>query len=209
MWLCMLTAGVLLAQVPASRPVMIERSAWGAQPAVLEMRSHAPKRITIHHTGTAQRPDLATAQKIKNLQLFSQREDKLADGRTKPAWGDVPYHYYIGVDGKTAVGRDDRFAGDTNTEYDPAGHLLVVVEGNFEVETVSDAQWRALVAVVSWLAERERVPSVDIQSHKDFAKTDCPGADLSRRLDDLRWEILVRRWGGVAKEGAPTMRPRP
>ena len=180
-------------QVPAPRPAMIERAEWGAMPPVLAMRPHTPTRVTIHHTGTPQRADLSTAQKIKNLQLFSQREDKLADGRTKPAWGDVPYHYYIGVDGRIAVGRDEAFAGDTNTEYDPAGHVLVVVEGNFEVEKMLDAQWTSLVATVWWLAQRHRVPVASIQSHRDYAKTDCPGADLYRRLDDLRWELLVRR----------------
>lgn len=159
------------------------------------MRVHEATRITIHHTGTPQRPDLTTVQKIKNLQLFSQREDKLADGRTKPQWADVPYHYYIGVDGQIAVGRDDRFAGDTNTEYDPAGHLLVVVEGNFENEVVNPAQWKSLLQVVGWLAQREGIPTADIQSHRDYAKTDCPGADLYRRLDDLRWTILLRRHG--------------
>ncbi|MCB8933113.1 MAG: N-acetylmuramoyl-L-alanine amidase [Chthonomonadaceae bacterium] len=174
---------------------MIEREAWGAAPPVLAMRPHRPSRITIHHTGTPQRPDLTTAQKIKNLQLFSQREDKLADGRTKPAWGDVPYHYYIGVDGQIAVGRDDRFAGDTNTEYDPAGHVLVVVEGNFENETVNEAQMRSLWNVVWWLAQRDHIPSAEIQSHKDFAQTDCPGADLYARLDALRWNVLLARYG--------------
>jgi len=188
---------------------MIEREAWGARAPVLAMRAQTPTRITIHHTGTPQRPDLSTAQKIKNLQLFSQREDKLADGRTKPAWGDVPYHYYLGLDGKIAVGRDEAYAGDTNTEYDPAGHVLVVVEGNFEVEKVADAQWRALVEIVWWLAQRHQVPVADIQSHGDYAKTDCPGADLYRRLDGLRWEILLRRGSRPREETAPARTPGP
>ncbi len=202
-----LVAAWVAMQGGSPRPAMIERSEWGAAAPVLAMRAHQPTRITIHHTGTPQRPDLSTAQKLRNLQLFSQREDKLAGGRTKPAWGDVPYHYYIGVDGKIAVGRDDRFAGDTNTTYDPAGHLLVVVEGNFEVETVNDAQWKALEAVVWWLAERNHVPAVDIQSHKDFAQTDCPGADLYRRLDELRWRVLVRRLD--SRKSGPGTAPGP
>ena len=202
----MLVGSLLLGQVPTNRPTMVERFEWGGKDPVIAMKIHTPTRVTIHHTGTPQRADLSTAQKVKNLQLFSQREDKLADGRTKPAWGDVPYHYYIGVDGEIAVGRDDRFAGDTNTEYDPMGHLLVVVEGNFEVEKVLDAQWVALLEVVWWLAEREHVPVADIQSHMDFAKTDCPGADLYRMLDDLRWEVLIRR---MQPNNEGRKRPRP
>lgn len=193
-------AGIVSLQT-ATRPPMIEREGWGAAPPVLAMRAHRATKITVHHTGTPQRPDLSTVQKIKNLQLFSQREDKLAGGRTKPAWADVPYHYYIGVDGQIAVGRDDGFTGDTNTEYDPTGHLLVVVEGNFENETVTPAQWLALWKVVWWLAEREHIPSADIQSHKDFAKTDCPGHDLYGRLDDLRWKVLLARKGLRANAG--------
>lgn len=71
----------------------VSRTAWGAKAPVLPMTPHAPARLTIHHTGTAQNHGRTIEQKLSGLQAFSQRADSLASGRQKPAWADVPYHY--------------------------------------------------------------------------------------------------------------------
>jgi hypothetical protein len=115
----------------------LSRAEWGAHPPVARMRTHRPVRITVHHSAVAQNPGRSTDDKLRGLQQFSQREDSLADGRRKPPWPDVPYHFYIAVDGTVAEGREWRYVGDSNTPYDPAGHLLVVVEGNFEAEQLT------------------------------------------------------------------------
>jgi hypothetical protein len=179
-------AMVLALTLQIEKPAILTREEWGAKPPVLARKWHVPEYITIHHTGTATRAEISTAQKIRNLQAFSQREDKLADGRTKPAWPDVPYHYYIGTDGVIAEGREEPFAGDTNTEYNPAGHLLVVLEGNFESEQPTPAQLESMRKMVLWLAHRWRIPAERIKSHKDYAKTDCPGKALYEKLPELR-----------------------
>ena len=54
-------------------------------------------------------------------------------------------------------GRDAAFRGDTGTSYDTTGHLLVVVEGNFELERPTAAQWTSLEAVLAWASERYEV----------------------------------------------------
>jgi hypothetical protein len=171
-------------------PDIVARSAWHAADPVLPMSAHTPTRITIHHTGVRSNAGLSLEQKLRNLQAFSQREDKLASGRTKPQWPDVPYHYYIDIRGRIGEARDVRYKGDTNTEYDPAGHILVVVEGNFEQETPTAAQLTSLRHIVQWLAAGWQVPAARIQSHKDYARTDCPGVNLYRELTALR--ALVR-----------------
>jgi len=122
------------------------------------MRTHVPVRITIHHTGVAQDPRRSVESKLIGLQTFSQRDDSLASGRKKPAWADVPYHYYVAMDGAVAEGREWRFVGDSNTPYDPTGHLLIVVEGNFERDTLSSAQRKTLDILVPSQARRFRIP---------------------------------------------------
>ncbi|MCG9896240.1 MAG: peptidoglycan recognition protein family protein, partial [Fimbriimonadaceae bacterium] len=113
--------------------------------------------------------------------------DKLASGRVKPSWPDIPYHYYISIDGRIGEARPPEFAGDTNTEYDPTGHLLIVLEGNFNEEQVPDVQWASLVQVTRWAAAKWRVPAYKIGGHRDFsAQTDCPGANVIPRLPELR-----------------------
>lgn len=174
---------------PATRPAIITRQEWKAKPARAEGKAHAIDRITIHHTGVPQRPDLTIEKKLQNLQVFSQREEKLDTGKLKPAWIDVPYHFYIAVDGKIAEGREIKFASDTNTEYDPTNHATIVVEGNFEKEQPTAEQQASLQAMVAWLAAQYQVPVPKIKSHNDFAKTACPGVNLKKMLPSLLEKI--------------------
>lgn len=170
-----------------TKPAVVGRAAWGAKPpnAAL-MHRHRIRFITIHHTGTPQKPLILLERKLANLQLFSQREDKLDSGKTKPAWGDVPYHFFIATDGRIGVGRPLEWAGDTNTEYDPTGHALIVIEGMLDDEPFYDAQKRSLYELVLFLAARYEVSSARIKGHQDYAKTDCPGAKAMAELPLLR-----------------------
>lgn len=164
----------------------VSRFDWGAHAPVLPMRRHVPTRITIHHTGTSQYPDRTIEAKLQALQAFSQRDDSLAGGRKKPAWPDVPYHYYVAVDGAVAEGRDWHYVGDSNTPYDPTGHLLIVVEGNFGRDTLSSAQRHTLDVIMPALARQFQIPPDRIAAHRDFAETLCPGRSLYAELPRLR-----------------------
>lgn len=164
----------------------VPRAAWGAHDPVLPMVPHVPNRLTIHHTATVQNPARTIEQKMRALQAFSQRDDSLAGGKKKPAWADVPYHYYVSVDGAVAEGREWRYVGDTNTEYNPAGHLLVVVEGNFENDTLTSAQRRTLDALIPALARHFHIPPSMLGGHRDFATTLCPGRNLYAEIPRLR-----------------------
>ncbi len=157
------------------------------------MRAHRIERLTIHHTGTNQNHSRTVSQKLQALQLFSQRDDSLAGGRRKPAWADVPYHFYVGVDGVVGEGRDWQYAGDTNTSYDPAGHLLVVVEGSFQHDTLTAAQRRTLDILVPSLARRFSIPAEKLASHRDYAQTECPGTNVYSELPRFRELIRQQR----------------
>lgn len=184
---CLLTAAVSVTAQKA--PSMVSRSDWGANKAVGEGKKHKIRLITIHHTATVQKPDVEIATKMRNLQAFSQRDDKLDTGKFKPAWFDVPYHYYIAVDGKIAEGREIGYAGDTNTEYNPTGHALVVVEGSFSKEQPTAEQVESLKKIVAWLARKYKVPAESIKGHGDYAKTGCPGENLKKLFPELRKQV--------------------
>lgn len=169
----------------------LSRAEWGAKPPVLPMRRHEITRLTIHHTGVGQRPDQTLMQKLRGLQGFSQRDDSLANGRLKPAWADIPYHFYVGVDGTVGEARDWRYIGDSNTPYDPTGHLLVVIEGNFQSDTLTTAQRRTLDIIVPSLARRFGISAERLASHRDFAQTSCPGKNVYAELP--RWRELIAR----------------
>lgn len=181
-------AAVAATPTPARAPAtaLLTRAEWGARAPVLPMRPHEPRSITIHHTATRQAPNRALADKMRALQQFSQNDGALDTGKAKPAWADVPYHYYIDVHGSVAEGREVGYAGDTNTTYDPAGHVLIVLEGNFQEEQPTPGQLAALRRLVAEFSARWQIPAERIGGHKDFADTACPGRNLEAYLPELR-----------------------
>jgi hypothetical protein len=127
-------------------------------------------------------PGKGLAVKMQGLQRFSQADELLADGRRKRPWPDVPYHFYIDASGQIAEGRDLRFAGDTNTSYDPSGHIGIAVEGNFETEEPTKAQEQALTELLAQLMRSYGLTATDVGTHRKFAATACPGRNLEARL---------------------------
>lgn len=180
---------------------IVSRTEWGARPAQGQMQPQKPIYITIHHSAVAQNRSRDIAQRMRNLQDFSQREERLASGKMKAAWADIPYHYYIAADGRIAEGRDVNFVGDTNTEYDPARHIGVVLEGNFEVEQPGEVQLQALKDLLVLLAGRFHVAPDHIAGHQDYAHTQCPGRHLEPRLPELRAYVTTRLAGKGEAQG--------
>lgn len=173
-------------------PAIVSREQWGAKAHLPGAKPHIIKQLTIHHTGVKSNPARSLEDKLRGLQAFSQREDKLENGKTKPAWPDIPYHYYISIDGRIGEGREWFFAGDTNTEYDPSGHLLIVVEGEFGQEQPSKAELESLTALTTYCCWKFRLTSEQIASHKDYSKeTDCPGESLYALLPALRAHVKL------------------
>ncbi|WP_051199652.1 exo-beta-N-acetylmuramidase NamZ domain-containing protein [Christiangramia echinicola] len=171
---------------------IISRAEWNAAPPVLEMIPHTPRFITIHHTGMPQKPELSIEKKLRGLQDFSQKDSKLASGKLKKAWADVPYHFYISTSGDIAEARNVNYQGDSNTDYNLDGHLLIVVEGNFNKEKVLPEQWKSLKQLVPYVSEKYNIPLSSVSGHKDQAKTTCPGDDLYRLLPLLKTDKRVR-----------------
>jgi hypothetical protein len=152
-------------------------SAWGGTPAdPTQVRRQAITHITLHHQGEPFKPGADPQQYLRNLQSWS---------RSARHWADIPYHYIIDLNGRIYAGRDIRYAGDTNTEYDPMGHALIEVVGNFEEVEPNQQQLDAVVDLMAMLAAKYHVPVERIASHRDFsAQTVCPGANLYRYVQN-------------------------
>ena len=146
-------------------------SAWGGTPADPALaRTQEITHITLHHQGESFPPGTDPVQYLRHLQSWS---------RSTKHWIDIPYHYIIDLDGKIYAGRDIRYAGDTNTEYDPKGHALIEVVGNFEEVQPNQKQLNAVVDLMALLATKYHVPLDHIASHRDYSsQTVCPGEHL-------------------------------
>ena len=167
----------------AASPI-ISVQQWGGTAAKETLaRLHKINRITLHHQGVAFPRGKDPQQYMRDLQSWS---------RTSKGWIDVPYHFAIDLDGRVYEGRDIRYAGDTNTSYDPAGHALIEVVGNFEDVEPNLAQLDAVVDLMAQLAARHDVPVAAIRGHRDYAETECPGKNLYRYLENGYFHAQVR-----------------
>jgi hypothetical protein len=156
------------AKIPESIMTMKE---WGGTPPPDSVgRKHTITSITLHHEGVTFKPGGDVIKYLRDTQKWS---------RTEKHWIDIPYHYIIDLDGNVYEGRDIRFAGDTNTSYDPAGNALIEVLGNYEDITPTPRQLETIVSMMTWLAKKYNVPVDSIRSHRDVASgTVCPGKYL-------------------------------
>lgn len=160
----------------------IERRAdWGWQAPQKASAQHTIKHITIHHGGEYFAPDKDVVAYLRHLQQWS---------RTEKNWMDIPYHFMIDLQGNIYETRPINYPGDTNTKYNPAGHALICVMGNYEEQVLSAQQLNALINLCAFLADYFHVPAKEIKGHKDYAETLCPGKDLYRYLQD---STIVRR----------------
>ena len=173
----LIAAGLLTTHLSASAIEITPASAWGAVPDAAPAQPQTTiTHITLHHQGETWVPGSDVPTYLRKLQHWS-RETK--------HWADIPYHYVIDPEGKVYAARPENIAGDTNTEYDPRGHLLVMLLGNFEeVEPTREA----LDSLVDLLAEKARETGLDeraIASHRDWSQqTVCPGKNLYRYLQN-------------------------
>ncbi|NKB27280.1 MAG: N-acetylmuramoyl-L-alanine amidase [Rhodobacteraceae bacterium] len=176
----------------AAEPLpILPRSDWGAKPPSMAMTAQVPSHVTFHHSAARQRLAASTASKMLSLQRFSQSSEKLADGRTKKPWADVPYHFYIAADGSVAEGRDVSFSGDTNTDYDPKGHIAIVLEGNFENELPAEAQIDAAIRLGQLMMAAYQIEPANLGFHQHHASTACPGANFVEIWPLVRQRILA------------------
>jgi hypothetical protein len=180
----------------ASRSVeLLRRSAWGARPASGPFARHQIRHITIHHSGVILRDNRKAPAQLRAFQADHQAR----------GWPDIAYHLLIDRHGNVYQGRPMWAVGDTNTSYDPRGHLLVMALGNFEEQTVSAAQFSAMIGVLAWGSSRFGVAPAAIRGHRAYAATLCPGADLRRLIYNGTVRRRVRRRRGHVRLRALTV----
>lgn len=168
----------------ASIPAQIANStvAGGA-----DMRLRIPHRIThitLHHEGNAEalKPTDDVPKMLRALQSW---------GASDRNWWDVPYHFLLGYNGEIYEGRDYHFMGETNTTYDPSGHFLISVVGNYNKQEPTQGQLESIADLMAWAVKEFDVPLDNIRGHYNYADTDCPGKNLRKYLEDGTFRRMV------------------
>jgi hypothetical protein len=173
-----LTSPRLASATPA---MLICRQAWGAQPARVGGKRHTITRMTLHHEAVVLGDNRNAPERLRKDQRYHL--DK--------GWIDIAYHVAVDRNGNLYELRDTALAGDTATDYDTTGHFLVLCEGDFDQEAVSEAQLHGTALAFAWAAQNFHVKTDTLAGHRDFAQTSCPGKNLYAHLSsgDLRSRI--------------------
>jgi hypothetical protein len=182
--------GGCAAEAPTTSPrltastsaMLLCRDAWGARPARAGGRTHTITRMTLHHEAVVLGDNRNAPAHLRADQRYHQDQH---------GWIDIAYHVGVDRNGNIYELRSTQLAGDTATDYDTTGHFLVLCEGDFDQEAVSEAQLNSAALAFAWAAQNFRIASSTLAGHRDLAQTSCPGANLYAHLSsgDLRRHI--------------------
>jgi hypothetical protein len=141
--------------------------------------------MTIHHSAVVLGDNSNAPERFRQDQRYHQDSQ---------GWVDIAYHVGVDRNGNIYELRNPEIVGDTATTYDPTGHFLVLCEGDFDKEEVTEELLNGTALACAWAAQRFSIPTATLAGHRDFASTSCPGAnlyayiasgELRRRVEDL------------------------
>jgi hypothetical protein len=154
------TSGKINPAPRVPKPRILTKAEWGGgEGTTTLMRSHFPTSITLHHTGDAKplTHDVDPAKLLRAIQQWGWRDKH---------WPDLPYHYLIDLDGNIYQGRDPLKVGDTSTTYDPTGHLLVSVIGNYMLQAPNEKQLESIIDLFAYLCDLYNINPETLRGHQ-------------------------------------------
>jgi hypothetical protein len=176
---------------PSNASAVLCREAWGARPPRPGGTPQIPSRMTIHHTAVILGDNSNAPGRIREDQRYHQDSH---------GWIDIAYHIGVDRNGNIYELRNPELVGDTATAYDPTGHFLIVCEGSFDEEEVTEGLLTGAALACAWAAQQFFISPDTLSGHRDFAATSCPGANLYAHIADIkrRTEDLVA--SGAARD---------
>jgi N-acetylmuramoyl-L-alanine amidase len=195
-WLGSTFLGLVLAGRAGAATSTLEiicRDAWGAKKRKGDYLKHTIQRLTIHHSGALFTRNREAPARIRSIQAYHQSK----------GWPDIAYHLIIDRHGNVYRGRPSWAVGNTATDYNPRGHLLVLCLGHFGEQEVPRAMKRALVKVLAEACTEFDVRPSTIRGHGFYASTACPGSNMQALIRDGVLRRAVKRRlgaGGVRKK---------
>lgn len=200
--------GATGAAEPLARELpVIGRAAWGALKPRDGLVPHTPRRLTLHHSGVRLDSDADSPGRLRIHQRWHMNE------KGHP---DIDYHFVVDRRGHVFQGRNPRFRGDTQTDYDPTGHFLVCCEGDYQgtsgrAQVPTRAMLRSVALLFAAAAQRWDIDPRTLQGHRDYTTmTSCPGGQLERlvrngSLQESVTELMAAgpvRWRRLARPEA-------
>lgn len=190
--------------MPAPRPPIRPRSAWGADlPVRGTLRAEEDVRfLLVHHTAT---PDAPPERTVGQLQAFYRHHTG------EKGWPDIAYNFLVDSGGQIWEGRAGSIAGPVRGDATGGSQgyaILCCFIGDFTNQAPTPAAMRAMTKKLTWLACRHRidmtpgrrVPFISrleplaegtrvrtrpIAGHRDMTRTSCPGDRLYGQISTV------------------------
>jgi hypothetical protein len=136
------------------------------------------QRLTIHHDGM---PPVS----LRSRGDIAARIDQIRVSHTQRGWGDIGYHFVVDPNGNIWEGRPLSWQG-AHVGGQNEGNVGVLVLGNFQEQRPTGQQIGAVDNFVVDLMSRYRISVHRVHTHRELAKTECPGRNLQPHLNVAR-----------------------
>jgi len=170
------------APTPSGFAYVINRDKWAkGAPGPSDLNKMLPiSSITVHHDGME--PFYSTDQNSAAWRLEKIRTAHRANG-----WADIGYHFAIDRDGRVWQGRPLQWQG-AHVKNRNEGNIGVLMMGNFDRQSPSTPQTKALAMHINKLMNLYKVPTKRVYTHQEWpgAATACPGVNLQRYMVSAR-----------------------
>ena len=133
--------------------------------------------IAIHHAGF---PDGDKDSSAESIHKFHQETN---------GWAGIGYHFVIRKDGTIEQGRKISAVG-AHAYHHNMNSIGICVSGNFELAKPTQKQMESLKLLTAWLCQKYKLNPLGagvIVGHRNLNDTDCPGKNLYKRLDEIRY----------------------
>lgn len=154
--------------------------------------------INIHHSAI-----LAADDDVQQFNVIDRGHQVRWDGATRSSLGYYGgYHYLIERNGVIKQYRKDSEVGAHNN-VDEMNYKAIGVcfAGNMEKQNLSKEQRRAGLELVKQLQKKYSIPNENVQPHKKYKATACPGKSTLEFIEELKevpldWKGEIELWAG-------------
>lgn len=133
--------------------------------------------IVIHHAGF---PDGDKDSSAEEIHKFHQEVN---------GWAGIGYHFVIRKDGTIEQGRKLSAVG-AHALHHNKNSIGICVAGNFNLAKPRHEQMDSLKLLTAWLCQKYKLNPMKkgvIVGHRNLNDTSCPGDNLYKKLDELRY----------------------
>jgi N-acetyl-anhydromuramyl-L-alanine amidase AmpD len=147
--------------------------------------------LVLHHSGTS------TRQTVNQIHNYHKNTN---------GWAGIGYHFYVRTNGDIWQGRPLDYVGAHAYGFND-NSIGICFEGNFEVETMSDAQKESGKWLVTYI--KDSYPIEKVVGHRDLMATACPGKNFpfdeiasAKKVVTKDNRFTVKEWQNAAiKDG--------